>query len=64
MSVLIWFVAGWLFGSIGTLFALALVRTGTYDVCDTCEGTGRWVTTFEDAPTTLVDIGECPECRL
>jgi hypothetical protein len=30
--------------------------------CNTCGGTGRWESTLEDAPTTLVDLGPCPEC--
>jgi hypothetical protein len=33
------------------------------DQCNTCGGSGRWETTFEDDPTTLVDIGPCPECQ-
>lgn len=34
------------------------------DECDTCGGSGRWETTHEDAPTTLVGLGPCPECTL
>lgn len=30
--------------------------------CNTCGGTGRHETTFEDAPTRLVDVGPCVEC--
>jgi hypothetical protein len=30
--------------------------------CNTCGGTGRWESTTEDAPTTLVDLGQCPDC--
>jgi len=30
--------------------------------CDVCDGSGRWETTFEEAPTDLVDIGPCPNC--
>lgn len=32
--------------------------------CNTCGNTGRWETTLEDAPTTLVDLGPCPDCDL
>jgi hypothetical protein len=32
------------------------------DACNACGGTGRWETTHEDVPTTLVDMGPCPEC--
>lgn len=32
--------------------------------CNTCGGTGRHETTLEDSPTTLVDLGPCPECPL
>lgn len=32
------------------------------DACNTCGGTGRWQTTFEDSPTTLTDLGPCPDC--
>lgn len=31
------------------------------DECNTCGGTGRWMTTLEEAPTELLDIGPCPE---
>lgn len=31
--------------------------------CNTCGNTGRWETTLEDAPTTLVDLGPCPDCN-
>lgn len=34
------------------------------DECNTCGGTGRWESTLEGAPTTLVDLGECPDCRI
>lgn len=30
--------------------------------CNTCGGTGRWLTTTEDSPTELVDLGPCPDC--
>ena len=30
--------------------------------CNTCGGTGRWESTTEDSPTTLVDLGPCPDC--
>lgn len=30
--------------------------------CNTCGGTGRWESTFEEAPTVLVDLGPCPDC--
>ena len=32
------------------------------DCCDECGGSGRHMTTLEDAPMKLVDIGPCPEC--
>jgi hypothetical protein len=32
------------------------------DCCDECGGSGRHMTTREDAPMKLVDIGPCPEC--
>lgn len=34
------------------------------DECNTCGDTGRWETTTEDSPTTLVDLGPCPDCEL
>lgn len=30
--------------------------------CNTCGGTGKWETTLEDDPTTLVPLGPCPDC--
>lgn len=30
--------------------------------CNTCGDTLRWQTTTEDSPTTLVDLGPCPDC--
>jgi DnaJ-class molecular chaperone len=33
------------------------------DPCNTCGGTGKWETTLEDAPTTLVPLGPCPDCE-
>ena len=27
--------------------------------CNTCGDTGRWESTFEEAPTVLVDLGPC-----
>ena len=30
--------------------------------CNTCGGTGRWLTTTEDSPTELIDLGHCPDC--
>jgi hypothetical protein len=32
--------------------------------CNTCGDTGRWITTFEDEPDVLTDIGPCPDCEL
>jgi len=32
--------------------------------CNTCGDTGRWESTFEEAPTVLVDLGPCPDCEL
>ena len=29
--------------------------------CNTCGDSGRWETTLEDSPTTLIDLGPCPE---
>lgn len=34
----------------------------TAESCNTCDDTGRWETTTEDSPTTLVDLGPCPDC--
>jgi DnaJ-class molecular chaperone len=33
------------------------------DPCNTCGGTGKRETTLEDAPTTLVTLGSCPDCE-
>ena len=30
--------------------------------CNTCGGTGRWESTTEDEPETLIDLGPCPDC--
>ena len=30
--------------------------------CNTCGGSGRWVTTLEESPTVLTDLGPCPDC--
>jgi hypothetical protein len=30
--------------------------------CDTCGGGGRWLTTLEESPTVLTDLGPCPDC--
>ena len=30
--------------------------------CNTCGGSRRWMTTFEERPEELVDIGPCPDC--
>lgn len=30
--------------------------------CNTCGDTGRWLSTTEDSPTELVDLGPCPDC--
>lgn len=30
--------------------------------CNTCGDTGRWMSTTEDSPTELVDLGPCPDC--
>lgn len=32
--------------------------------CNTCGGTGRWISSLEDDPTQLVDLGPCPDCPL
>ena len=31
--------------------------------CDTCGDTGKWESTFEEAPTVLANLGPCPECN-
>ena len=31
--------------------------------CNTCGGSRVWESTLEDAPTILVDLGPCPDCR-
>ena len=38
------------------------MSTAGVDDCNTCGGFGRWVSTFEEQPTELVDIGTCPDC--
>lgn len=35
-----------------------------YEPCNTCGNTGRWETTTDDSPTTLVDCGPCPDCSI
>ena len=32
------------------------------DGCNTCGGSKRHLSTTEEAPTTLVDLGPCPDC--
>lgn len=32
------------------------------ETCNTCDGTGQWESTTEDSPTTLINLGACPEC--
>lgn len=32
------------------------------NACNTCGGTRRWESTTEEAPTTLIDLGPCPDC--
>lgn len=33
------------------------------DECNTCGDTGRWLSTTEDSPEELVDLGPCPDCK-
>ena len=35
----------------------------TEEECNTCGDTGRWESTFEEAPTVLVYLGPCPDCQ-
>lgn len=30
--------------------------------CDTCGRSDRWLSTFEELPTVLQDLGPCPGC--
>jgi hypothetical protein len=32
------------------------------ETCNTCGGTKQWHSTTEDSPTTLVNLGPCPDC--
>jgi len=43
-------------------YALACPECAEVDRCNTCGGSGRWETTFENSPTTLTYLGACPEC--
>jgi hypothetical protein len=45
-------------GNDGTFFLVV----APLDECNTCGGTQRWMTTTEDSPTELVDLGPCPDC--
>jgi hypothetical protein len=30
--------------------------------CETCGGTGRWMSSTEESPNVLVDLGPCTHC--
>ena len=38
-------------------------QTSEDDACNTCGGSGEWLTTTEDSPTVLVSCGPCPDCQ-
>lgn len=53
----------WLFDRIGRALTANLPESEPANAgCDTCGGNGRWMSTTEDSPDRLVDLGECPDC--
>ena len=39
------------------------IDTDEEDECNTCGDTNRWLSTTEDSPEELVDLGPCPDCK-